>query len=157
MSKIRVYELAKELNVSSKELIELLMTEFNVEVKNHMSVIEDEDAALIKELLGEPNKDEASKEVSADNAENTILEIGETITVKELADSLQKPYADVIKNLMFLGVMAAVNQEIDFETAAKLCDKYEILYEKKEVSSELESLEVDAEDDENLVNSNGSR
>lgn len=191
MSKIRVYELAKELNVSSKELIELLMTEFNVEVKNHMSVIEDEDAALIKELLGEPNKDEASKEVSADNgsiveeyeeqlneevnkgngkkkktrkqiaeekarreqefAENTILEIGETITVKELADSLQKPYADVIKNLMFLGVMAAVNQEIDFETAAKLCDKYEILYEKKEVSSELESLEVDAEDDENLV------
>ena len=52
---------------------------------------------------------------------------------------------------MFLGVMAAVNQEIDFETAAKLCDKYEILYEKKEVSSELESLEVDAEDDENLV------
>ncbi|MDU4143946.1 translation initiation factor IF-2, partial [Clostridium sp.] len=84
-------------------------------------------------------------------AENTILEIGETITVKELADSLQKPYADVIKNLMFLGVMAAVNQEIDFETAAKLCDKYEILYEKKEVSSELESLEVDAEDDENLV------
>ena len=47
--------------------------------------------------------------------------------------------------------MAAVNQEIDFETAAKLCDKYEILYEKKEVSSELESLEVDAEDDENLV------
>ena len=67
MSKIRVYELAKELNVSSKELIELLMTEFNVEVKNHMSVIEDEDAALIKELLGEPNKDEASKEVSADN------------------------------------------------------------------------------------------
>ena len=191
MSKIRVYELAKELNVSSKELIELLMTEFNVEVKNHMSVIEDEDAALIKELLGEPNKDEATKEVSADNgsiveeyeeqlneevnkgngkkkktrkqiaeekarreqefAENTILEIGETITVKELADSLQKPYADVIKNLMFLGVMAAVNQEIDFETAAKLCDKYEILYEKKEVSSELESLEVDAEDDENLV------
>ena len=52
---------------------------------------------------------------------------------------------------MFLGVMAAVNQEIDFETAAKLCDKYEILYEKKEVSSELESLEVDVEDDENLV------
>ncbi len=38
MSKIRVYELAKELNVSSKELIELLMTEFNVEVKNHMSI-----------------------------------------------------------------------------------------------------------------------
>lgn len=37
MSKIRVYELAKELNISSKKLIEMLMEEFNVEVKNHMS------------------------------------------------------------------------------------------------------------------------
>ena len=51
MSKLRVYELAKELNVSSKDLIEVLMDEFNVEVKNHMSVIEEEDAELIKELL----------------------------------------------------------------------------------------------------------
>ena len=48
LSKIRVYELAKELNISSKELIELLMNEFSVDVKNHMSVIEDEDAELIK-------------------------------------------------------------------------------------------------------------
>ena len=57
MSKIRVYELAKELNVGSKELINLLMEEFGVEVKNHMSVIEDEDAKLITELLGDANKD----------------------------------------------------------------------------------------------------
>ena len=59
MSKIRVYELAKELNISSKDLIELLMDEFNIEVKNHMSVIEDEDAELIKELLG--NQDSEAK------------------------------------------------------------------------------------------------
>lgn len=52
LSKIRVYELAKELNVSSKDLITILMDEFSVDVKNHMSVIEDEDAELIKELLG---------------------------------------------------------------------------------------------------------
>ena len=52
MSKIRVYELAKELEISSKKLITLLMEEFSVEVKNHMSVLEDEDVDLIKELLG---------------------------------------------------------------------------------------------------------
>ena len=39
MSKIRVHELAKELNIGSKELITLLMEEFGVEVKNHMSTI----------------------------------------------------------------------------------------------------------------------
>ena len=191
MSKIRVYELAKELNISSKKLIEMLMEEFNVEVKNHMSVIEDEDAELIKEFLtgvdteelkddnddkkksivdeyedilseevnkGNKKKKKTKKQIAAEKAkaeqefaENTILEIGETITVKELADMLKKPYADVIKNLMFLGIMAAVNQEIDYNTAEKLCEKYEIMCEKKEESSELERLNVEEEDDENLV------
>ncbi|MBD7910454.1 MULTISPECIES: translation initiation factor IF-2 [Clostridium] len=194
MSKIRVYELAKELNISSKELITLLMEEFNVEVKNHMSVIEDEDAELIKELLtGSDNKEDKdatlkkngdkkslvdeyedilAEEVNKGNkkkkktkkqiaeekaraeqefAENTILEIGETITVKELADLLQKQYADVIKTLMFIGVMAAMNQEIDYETAAKVCEKYEIICEKKEETSELESLNLETEKEENLT------
>ena len=64
---------------------------------------------------------------------------------------LHKPYADVIKTLMFLGVMAAVNAEIDYDTAAKVCEKYEILCEKKEVSDELESLNLEIDEDENLV------
>lgn len=188
MSKIRVYELAKELNIESKELIKLLMDEFGVEVKNHMSVIEDEDAALIKELLGskeasadsdsgskkslvdeyedilaeelnkgnkkkkKTKKQIAEEKAKADQefAENTILEIGETITVKELADNLRKPYAEVIKTLMLKGVMAALNQEVDYETAAKVCDEFGILVEKKVVSSELETLEEVEEDEANL-------
>ena len=173
MSKIRVYELAKELNVSSKDLINLLMDEFSVEVKNHMSVIEDEDAALIKELLGDSASDESKKSLVDEyeeelaeslnkgvrkkkktkkelereeverNAEAAcgVIEIGETITVKELCEKLGKPTNDVIKNLIFLGVMAGVNQEIDFATAEKLCEKYEVLVEKKEAETELEAFE----------------
>lgn len=185
MSKIRVYELAKELNVSSKNLINLLMEEFGVEVKNHMSVIEDEDATLIKELLGDTssesegkkslvdeyedelaeslnkgvkrkkkNKKELEKEQSEQNAEAAcgVIEIGDTITVKELCEKLGKPANDVIKNLIFLGVMAGVNQEIDFATAEKLCEKYEVLVEKKENEVELEAFEEDTDVvEENLV------
>ena len=185
MSKIRVYELAKELNVSSKDLITLLMEEFGVEVKNHMSVIEDEDATLIKELLGDTssesegkkslvdeyedelaeslnkgvkrkkkNKKELEKEQIEQNAEAAcgVIEIGDTITVKELCEKLGKPANDVIKNLIFLGVMAGVNQEIDFATAEKLCEKYEVLVEKKENEVELEAFEEDTDVvEENLV------
>lgn len=185
MSKIRVYELAKELNVSSKNLINLLMEEFGVEVKNHMSVIEDEDATLIKELLGDTssesegkkslvdeyedelaeslnkgvkrkkkNKKELEKEQAEKNAEAAcgVIEIGDTITVKELCEKLGKPANDVIKNLIFLGVMAGVNQEIDFATAEKLCEKYEVLVEKKENEVELEAFEEDTDVvEENLV------
>lgn len=179
MSKIRVYELAKELNISSKELIELLMNEFSVDVKNHMSVIEDEDAELIKELLGETAKDsektivdeyeeilseevnnQAKKKKKKKNddvsdaigeGESGVVEIGETITVKELAEKIGKPTADVIKTLIFTGVMAGINQEIDFATAEKVCEKYECLVVKKEEKEELEVVEDEEVIEENLV------
>ncbi len=80
MAKIRVYELAKELNISSKELITLLEEEFSVEVKNHMSAIEDEDADLIKELLSGKEKSEKTKEEDDEietTAKNSIKESNE--------------------------------------------------------------------------------
>ncbi len=179
MSKIRVYELAKELNISSKELIELLMNEFSVDVKNHMSVIEDEDAELIKELLGETDKstektivdeyeeilaeevnNQAKKRKKKKNDDNVdavgeggsgVVEIGETITVKELAEKIGRPTADVIKTLIFTGVMAGINQEIDFATAEKVCEKYECLVVKKEEKEELETVEDEEVIEENLI------
>ncbi|GKX66310.1 translation initiation factor IF-2 [Inconstantimicrobium mannanitabidum] len=184
MSKIRVYELAKELGISSKELISLLMEEFGVEVKNHMSVIEDEDAELIKELLAgsetksEENKSESivdeyekiaeeevkdlskkkkrKKETGDEKAQgdesslSDIVEIGETISVNELAVKLKQPIADVIKNLMLSGVMAAINQEITFEIAEKVAEKYDILLNKKEEETKLEEVEEIIEEDANL-------
>ena len=192
MSKIRVHELAKELNIESKELITILMEEFNIEAKNHMSTIEDEDAVLIKELLAERSegnsaeKTEVSKSIVdeyedelADQLNNVskkkkktkkeeeeeealkveakksmedapIIEIGASITVKELAEKLEKPTNDVIRTLIFSGVMAGVNQEVDFETAKKVCAEYEVIAEKKEESQELEVLEIEEDDEENL-------
>jgi translation initiation factor IF-2 len=190
MSKIRVHELAKELNIGSKELITILMEEFNIEVKNHMSTIEDEDAELIKELLegksesgleGSENsksivdeyedelaeqlnkgikkkkktkreeQEEAMQNAQNQNGEDSqIIEIGESITVKELAEKLKKPSNDVIRTLIFSGVMAAINAEIDFETAEKVCAEYGVLVERKEESQELEVLEIEEDDEENL-------
>jgi translation initiation factor IF-2 len=185
MSKIRVYELAKELEISSKDLINILMEEFSVEVKNHMSVIDDEDAALIKELFAEKakeaskeepvdviekyedlaevkevvkknkkykkgtEKDENEKAESVQPAEFTEeLEIEETITVKELSDRLHKNSSEVIKQLIFMGVMAGINQEIDYATAEKLCAKFEVRAMKKIVDVDLEAVGLEEEDDE---------
>ncbi|BCZ48029.1 translation initiation factor IF-2 [Clostridium gelidum] len=190
MSKIRVHELAKELNIESKELITILMEEFNIEAKNHMSTIEDDDAILIKELLAERAensvvKTETSKSIVdvyedelAEQLNNVsrkkkktrreeeeealkieaeksmedarVIEIGESITVKELAEKLEKPTNDVIRTLMFSGVMAGVNQEVDFETAKKVCVEYQVIVEKKEESQELEVLEIEEDDEEDL-------
>ncbi len=45
------------------------------------------------------------------------IEIPETITVRDLADKMKRSPIDVIKVLMNFGVMAAINQTIDFDTA----------------------------------------
>ena len=59
--------------------------------------------------------------MQVEDVRNIVIEIDKTITVKELSEKLKKPTTEVIKQLMFMGVMAAINQEIDFETAKKLC------------------------------------
>jgi len=55
MTKIRIYELAKELNMTSRELMERI-GELDFQVSSHMSSIDREEAMLIKELL-EDNKE----------------------------------------------------------------------------------------------------
>ena len=218
MSKIRVYELAKELNIGSKELIKLLFDKLNVEVKNHMSVLDDNHVKAIKDIVskksdknekakntespknaekakksekkekadskndktdskndkvsivdeyedilaeevnkGNKKKKKTKKQIAEEKAqaekefaENTILEIGDTITVKELSDKLHKPYNEVIITLLKNGVMAAMNQEIDYDTAEKVCTQYEILCERKQISSELEILEIVEDDEKDL-------
>ena len=46
-----------------------------------------------------------------------MVEIGETINVKEFADLIKREVSEVIKHLFMLGVMVTINQNIDFETA----------------------------------------
>ena len=59
--KIRVYELAKENGMESKEIIKILNEEFDLNIKSHMSMISGEDRKLINEYLDEL-KDDSPKE-----------------------------------------------------------------------------------------------
>ncbi|HBL67109.1 MAG TPA: hypothetical protein DDZ70_00155, partial [Firmicutes bacterium] len=47
MTKKRVFELSKELDIPSKEIVQFLQ-EFGADVKNHMSTVEDHVAAIVK-------------------------------------------------------------------------------------------------------------
>ena len=82
----------------------------------------------------------------------TSIKIPETLTVKELAEALKKAAAEVIKKLMSLGVMATVNQEIDFDTAAIVADEFGVKAEKEVVVTEEDILfDDDEEDDESQL------
>ncbi len=81
--------------------------------------------------------------------EQKPIVIGESITVKELAEKMKKPASELIKKLMGLGVMSTINQEIDSDTAEILATdlgfKVEVVIEKTDEEL-LEEFEDKPED-----------
>ena len=70
--------------------------------------------------------------------ENTIIQLPYSITVRELAGLLDNSAVQVIKILMSNGVMASINQTIDFDTAAVVATElgFEPQLEQEEVKEE---------------------
>lgn len=162
MSKVRVYQLAKELGITSKELINSL-SEFDIEVSNHMSTIEDEAVDMMKELYNIEVKDknvekkQSSKKVNSKNKKEKIqdnnkekveeiqqdamtqmIKLPETITVNDFAEKIGKKASEIMTKLIAQGIFATINQEIDFDTATSLALDFGIDVEKEEEVPEFE-------------------
>ncbi len=244
LSKPRVYEIAKDLSISSKDLIQRLEN-YDIKVKNHMSTLDEKeiDIALeiytqeydegkkdsapchnadekkeqpkeptkeptkevkepkkqeikqdaqskesrhyntrpnvvdldkfddekIQELVPDKVKDDGpskkkikkgvnrgSKDKNFDkekkaqekkNDERIKISIPDEIAVGDLAEKLDQPSAEVIKKLMALGIMAAVNQNIDFDTASLIAEDFGAIVEKEVIITEEDELFQDVEDD----------
>ncbi len=93
-----------------------------------------------------PKKDEErNKQKIFDLKEITIPE---NITVKDLAVDLKKTSSEVIKKLFDLGIMATINQTIDFDTAYLVADSFGVTANKKEEVKDEDILFDDSEDKE---------
>lgn len=80
------------------------------------------------------------------------VQIPDEITVNELALRLKARAAEVIMKLMGLGVMATVNDTIDFDTASLAAMEFHAKVEKETVETIEEKIIDDSDDDdENLV------
>ncbi|QUH26326.1 translation initiation factor IF-2 [Serpentinicella alkaliphila] len=180
MSKVRVYQLAKDLGLTNKELISKL-EDLAINVSNHMSALEEEEVELIKQLIEEEkqppvqdNGEDVEEEIEIEKNKNNnskkpknkkknedktinkshenekelyiedmpIIEIGERIVVKDFAVAIKKSVNEVISKLIHMGVMATINQEIDFESAEKIANELGIEVIKNEVEAK-EEEEVD--------------
>lgn len=189
MSKIRVYEYAKQNKTSSKEIINFL-TDLNIEVSNHMSTISDDTVRKLDEKFNANKSKQAKTEVKKSNnnpvnnqakknanpspkqgknhsnfknqsgqqrqqankkkqkgprkgnqpVQNeqkvvketpTKIVYHDTLTVSELASKLNKEAAEIIKKLMFLGVMATKNQDLDDDAIELICGEYNVEVEKE--------------------------
>ena len=74
------------------------------------------------------------------------VRIPDSITVGELASRLKVTATEVIKKLMMLGVMATINEEIDFDTASLVAEELGAKVEH-EVIVTIEERLIDEDDD----------
>ncbi|MGN0467531.1 MAG: translation initiation factor IF-2 [Acutalibacteraceae bacterium] len=92
---------------------------------------------------------ERLKRIAAERAKKTItISVPEEITVGDLAALLHMTSAEVIKKLFSLGVMATVNQVIDYETAEIVATELGAKVEKEVVVTIEERIIDDSEDKE---------
>ncbi|MGY4687098.1 translation initiation factor IF-2 [Petrotoga miotherma DSM 10691] len=171
MSKTRIYEVAKELGMNSKELMEFLEKELNISVKSHMSTIEEETVQAIKDLIEEERQ--AKKEVKKQKEppkekkktpekikvkekleeepveEKPVREV--TITTQEitldiLAKRLELEQNDIIKDMFMKGIVLRPGQKLDKTMAEDISMSYNVILnfeiEKEEAEEKEEDVEV---------------
>jgi len=133
---IRVHKLAKELGLSSKELLEKLH-ELKVDVKGHMSALDDDSAELVRhEIEGiketEVQKAAAKEEAKKKKEEERLkpLQANLPLTVKEFAIKLSIKPSELIANLMSKRVFAHINQNLAEDTVREIARGYGYRIEK---------------------------
>ena len=113
-----------------------------------------------KQLSDEKAKMELRRKIQAGEVTaDRKISLPPSITIRELADKLQRPATDVIRELMKGGILASINERIDFDTAAVTAEDlgYQAIKEsdtqkEETVSNALDSLKESVlnEDEANL-------
>lgn len=120
-----VYELAKQYDLTTKQLITLL-EEHGVHVKNDMSSLDADTVALIESEIVESGEVVSTPEASTEDTTKVVsntengLQVEEGATVADLAATLELQPSALIMQLMKLKVMANINQRLDYETLVML-------------------------------------
>lgn len=109
MDNYKVSELAKEMGIAVAPLIAALK-DLGVDATNGSSVIDASTADLVRDII---SKDDSR-----------TVEMGQAITVRELAEAMNVDAAEIQRKLVEMGVLASINQPVDAGIAEKVAEKY---------------------------------
>ncbi len=116
---MKISDIAKKLDISIKELRKYAK-ELGFVIAQKSNTISDKKAKEFIETLldkGLVEKEEEKEETKEEEEEIRKIEVPDIITVKDFSERLKLPVTKVITELMKSGVMASINENIDFETA----------------------------------------
>jgi len=155
---IRVHKLAKELGLTSKELIEKLHG-LKIEVKGHMSSLDDDTAILIKEEVGpskvkekpKPKKKPAQAVEKKEPAKDLkVLKLDLPVSVKDLAIKLQIKPNELIKRLLSKKILITITKRLDEEMACSISEEFGYKIERLPTQEEALLAEHEQEDPKKL-------
>ncbi|NLX75068.1 MAG: translation initiation factor IF-2 [Synergistaceae bacterium] len=139
MSKIRVYELAKTLNKSNPEILEILVN-LGLKVKSHMSSIDSEAADLViktvKDGTKAQEKEETTEDILAKYKEQKVR-IGDSVS--DVALIIGEKPGNAVKLLMAAGLMIPASAEVDEKILSVLSEGFKrnfIFYTEEEAKAQ---------------------
>ena len=98
----------------------------------------------------QPRPEEMIQKPKKEKVEKLHVVIPDTITVGDLAQKMKVGATEIIKRLMQLGIMAAMNQEVEYDVAALIAEDMGAEVEREIIITEEDRLfgDADAPDDE---------
>ncbi len=165
----KVSDLAKKLDMSEKEFIakskalgvditedeiedevaELLEMELADSEKDTAEVYDEMIAKeMEREIVKKQRKKTAGKKTKSDKKDADVkkstsgktIEIEDTISVKEFAEKAELSAAKIIGELMKNGILANINQLLDYETASVIADELGLKLKRKRTSASVEDI-----------------
>lgn len=145
MGKVRLYELAKKLNMSSKELLKKLALK-GKKYPSHFVQVEEEE--VMKSLGLSRRKEEKKEKKEKETSRKKKLHVPEGITVREYAEMVGVSATEIIKRLMELGEMLTITQSMSPEAIEVISDSLGYEVEITSPYSEEEAVEEKLEGEE---------
>ncbi len=135
---MRVYEVAENLKIPTKELISFLKKE-GIKVQNHMSNLDQDTIELIKEIV---TSERERKEKDVENKKIETIEIKKIPNLRELAILLKLPLSKTMQKISEYGFINSLDKEIPIEIFDKVTKDYNIKIKyHKELKNKLNNQE----------------
>lgn len=104
-----------------------------------------------KQIQKTPARKPETEKQAPKEPEIKVIRIGDTITIKELADKMKLQPSMIVKKMFMQGKLVTINQEIDFETAEEIALEFDVIAEQEEKVDVIEELLREEEEDESKM------
>ncbi|ACJ74667.1 translation initiation factor IF-2 [Thermosipho africanus TCF52B] len=172
MARLRVYELARQLEMDTRELMKELH-ELGIEIKSHMSYIDEETVNLLLEMYGTQeeeeelieeyeeyeeideevngkhfkNKEGSLEKLQTNKKKNSVKITEEDLKLDKFAEKIGIPQNKIIQDFFMKGEILKPGQSLNLQLAKKIAKMYDvrISFENEEKEEVIENPLIEIE------------